>query len=293
MTGRFLEYATDIAERTQAAAIFIYADAVPGKRLEFESEFSDKIWWITKTREETKEEEATGHRVLQVPNVSLTRIGQIKLAVFNALTKGVLRPTDSIVCLSGVDSSGMLDTLIVMNVGEEFEIFSSPTAREAFSDEFDSAVLERTIEIAISLGAEGREGKPVGTIFVVGDGDSCALSFRRANIDPFRGYPSDERNIVDPKLEETVKELATIDGAFVIDGDGTIQAAGIYLKSGSSTAEALPHGLGARHHAAAAITNITKAIAVCVSESTGTVSIFRSGKLLTQIEKPRQRAIQR
>jgi DNA integrity scanning protein DisA with diadenylate cyclase activity len=50
---------------------------------------------------------------------------------------------------------------------------------------------------------------------------------------------------------------------------------------------ALPHGLGTRHEAAAEITVTTGAIALCVSQSTGTISIFRRGRLVTDIQKPR------
>jgi diadenylate cyclase len=105
-------------------------------------------------------------------------------------------------------------------------------------------------------------------------------------INPFHGYPENERNIVDPRLEETIKEFSAIDGAFVIRGDGVILAAGRYLAPGSKLDDQLPQGLGTRHQAAAGITAITRAIALCISQSTGTVSIFKEGRLITDIQKP-------
>ncbi|HDH12876.1 MAG TPA: hypothetical protein ENG83_11890 [Nitrospirae bacterium] len=43
---------------------------------------------------------------------------------------------------------------------------------------------------------------------------------------------------------------------------------------------------GTRHYSAAAITNITSAIAVTVSQSTGDVRIFKGGYPIMEIEKP-------
>ena len=103
-------------------------------------------------------------------------------------------------------------------------------------------------------------------------------------INPFKGYEEAERNILDPRLEETIKEFAALDGAFIVRGDGVVESAGTYLtpKSGG---ENLPSGLGARHRAAAAITQHIRAIAITVSESTGSVSIFQGGELLVTIER--------
>jgi diadenylate cyclase len=73
----------------------------------------------------------------------------------------------------------------------------------------------------------------------------------------------------------------------VIRGDGVLMSAGRYLAPRGQLDPPLPHGLGTRHEAAAQITVTTDAIALCVSQSTGTISIFRRGRLLTDIQKPR------
>ena len=92
---------------------------------------------------------------------------------------------------------------------------------------------------------------------------------------------------MDPFLEETIKEFATIDGAFVIRGDGVVMSAGVFLKP-EKAAEDLPAGLGARHTAAAAITANTAAVSVVVSQSTGVVSVFRNGKRILALEKSKK-----
>jgi DNA integrity scanning protein DisA with diadenylate cyclase activity len=135
----------------------------------------------------------------------------------------------------------------------------------------------RVIEIAGELAEEGREGKPSGTIFVLGDYEQVQHHCQQMIINPFAGYPESDRNILDPSLKETIKELSKLDGAFVIRGNGVIVSAGTYLRTRVPPAE-LPSGLGARHTAAAAITVVSRAVAVVLSESTRRVSIFKSGE---------------
>jgi diadenylate cyclase len=65
-----------------------------------------------------------------------------------------------------------------------------------------------------------------------------------------------------------------------------VLAAGRYLAPPNKLQERLPQGLGTRHEAAASITAVTKAVALCISQSTGTVSIFKDGSLITDIQKP-------
>ena len=127
----------------------------------------------------------------------------------------------------------------------------------------------------------------MGTMFVVGDTDRVLPLTRQLVLNPFKGYPPSERNILDYSLEETIKELATLDGAFIIRGDGVVETCGAYIRTASQEEFELPRGLGTRHHAAAAITAITDSIAVTVSESTGSVTIFRAGRIVTEIQKPR------
>ena len=86
-------------------------------------------------------------------------------------------------------------------------------------------------------------------------------------------------------LEETIKEFAALDGAFVVRGDGVVLTAGTQLLP-TLPFSRLPGGLGTRHSAAAGITASSDAVAICISQSTGTVTIFKSGQLVTDIHRP-------
>jgi DNA integrity scanning protein DisA with diadenylate cyclase activity len=175
---------------------------------------------------------------------------------------------------------------MVLDLGTEIEMFAD-TAADPLPADVLPAVFERLLTLAGELGLEGREGRPVGTIFIVGDSDTVLAQSHQLVINPFHGYPEVERNVLDPRLEETIKEFSAIDGAFIIRGDGVILSAGRYLAPPARLEQPLPQGLGTRHEAAASITVTTGAIALCVSQSTGTITIFKKGRLLTDIPKPR------
>ncbi|GAB4190809.1 MAG: DNA integrity scanning protein DisA nucleotide-binding domain protein [Phycisphaeraceae bacterium] len=282
-----IQSAAAIAEKCPRAKILIYADAAEDAPLERLEPFADRTIYVTKTDTETREQTNLGRHCLTVPNIPLSRTGQIKIAVFLGLSHNLITVGDLVVFLTGQAGSGHFDSIIVTDVGSEFEMYASTDDTAPLPKHIRPAVVDRVIELASELGTEGREGKPVGALFVIGDTQHVLPLTRQLVINPFRGYPEDQRNILDPNLEETIKEFATIDGAFLIRGDGVIETCGAYIKSASQDEYELPRGLGARHHAAAAITSLTDALAVTISESTGTVTVFRKGQVVTEIEKPR------
>jgi diadenylate cyclase len=225
--------------------------------------------------------------VIRIPSVPLTRMNQVKLVVFLALARRLIAVGDVVVCLAGAGDGSELDTLFVARVGHETEMFSYLPCDKAMGFAIRPEVIARIVDLAIELGVEGREGKPVGALFVLGDASRVLRKSRPLILNPFFGYKEEQRNILDPHLEETVKELSTIDGAFIVREDGVIESCGVFLKVSGRSGE-LPSGLGSRHHVAAGITATTDSLAITVSESTGTVTIFRRGKILTAMEKPRR-----
>jgi diadenylate cyclase len=143
----------------------------------------------------------------------------------------------------------------------------------------DHVVTRRVERLAREIAREGREGKPVGCFFVVADPDEITGLTHQLIVNPFLGYPREERNVLDPSLEETIKEFSKIDGAFVIARDGTVESAGTYIAVNPQQLAHRP-GEGTRHASARAVTSVSEAIAVVVSESTGRVSIYARGNLV-------------
>jgi DNA integrity scanning protein DisA with diadenylate cyclase activity len=207
---------------------------------------------------------------------------QIKMATVIGFSQRVLDGGDTFVALSGV-AGDPLDTMVVMRVGKEYELFQS-VDQPKLTEHVRRVVFQRVLTIALELANEGREGKSVGAIFVVGNLRELQKYTEQHIINPFHGYLEKQRNILDDRMKNTVKEFAAIDGAFIIKGNGVIVSAGTTLRPDISGTE-LPQGLGARHASAAAITASTKSIAVTVSESTGAVRLWRRGRMITEIEK--------
>lgn len=149
-------------------------------------------------------------------------------------------------------------------------------------------ILETVIEVAMELGREGREGKPVGTILVLGDHKAVLKSSRSLVFNPFKGYTNQERSILSQGVRDSVKEMAKIDGAMIISDKGIVQAGGQYLDFRASDIQIAP-GLGSRHTAAAAVSRNTKAMAVAISESTGVVRVYVDGSVFLQVN-PRSKS---
>ena len=141
--------------------------------------------------------------------------------------------------------------------------------------------LEHVIVLAVEIAREGREGRRVGTLFTVGDADEVLKRSRNLILDPLYGHPRERKLIADPETRETLKELAQLDGGFVISDDGVAVSACRYINASAEDIR-LPMGLGSRHMAAASISYQTSAVAVVVSESS-VVRVFDNGELISEI----------
>jgi diadenylate cyclase len=147
--------------------------------------------------------------------------------------------------------------------------------------EVDPRVLEQTVSLAVEIAREGREGRKIGTLFVVGDSGEVIKRSKPLILDPLHGHPDDSKQIENPDMRETIKELAQLDGAFLISNAGVVLSAARYIDAASENLD-LPLGLGSRHMAGASISRQTRAVAVVVSESS-MVRMFDDGELVSEI----------
>jgi len=277
-----LESASAIASSCSAKAILVAADALP----DIES-LPKRTVLITRDAldaDRIAKLKPSAQSVIEVPHVELDRLGQVKLAAIIALSNRVIDLNDSAVFLTGPYRS-IIDSIVVMSLGAEYELFDT-TEQPDIDEHIKRAVFHRVLGIALSLGQHGREGKKVGALLVVGDAKHVVEQSEQMILNPFKGYDEKVRNILDDRMTETVKEFSSLDGAFIIRGSGVIETAGARLKAGLS--EGLPSGLGARHAAAAGITANTKSIAITVSESDGTVRVWRAGRMVASFEPSRR-----
>lgn len=211
------------------------------------------------------------------------RLSSLRSAILIGLTRGVLKYNDRICCVGGLPKSNRLDSVVVVDLEREFQSVFTRQG-DILPPSVKPEVLERVLAIALELAVEGREGKPVGSLFVVGDTENVKPYTKPLVLNPFYGYKEEDRNILNPFMDETIKEFSSIDGGFLIREDGVIESAGTYIHAPDHRYE-LPSGLGTRHSAGAAISLATECIAVVVSSSSGQVTLFRRGKMLPLIEK--------
>ncbi|OPY85289.1 MAG: DisA bacterial checkpoint controller nucleotide-binding protein [Smithella sp. PtaU1.Bin162] len=280
-----IDYSVKIIQEVKADALLVCIDVMKDiAALPEETKKALNIIIVVKENEQLPDEVQKYAQKLDIPNVNLTRVGTIKIAIAKGIVSGFFKKGDKIVCLGGVPKFGYSDSIFVIDVGKEFEILTSDYINDII-ESVRPEVFNATLNIACEIAAQGRENKKIGTIFVLGDNEKVLQLSRQMIINPFLGYTEDQRNLLNPELHETIKEFSAIDGAFIIKENGAIVTAGRHLNAALDSRD-FPAGLGSRHIAAAGITNVTKAVAIVISESSGNVSVFKNGKLFVTIEKP-------
>ena len=199
----FLRAAHEVGSRLGVSAILLYCDATRIEALPEGLLNQIPVILVSKAPEKIPAAlKAQAAHVLSVPNIPLTRMSLLKTAVMVGLSSDLLTPADTVLCLTGIEDFSHLDTLLVLDIGHEFEMLSSAEVR-ALSECVQPAIFQAALNLAIELGHQGREGRTLGTIFVLGDVEQVMQLSRQLIINPFKGYAEDERNILDPRLRET------------------------------------------------------------------------------------------
>jgi len=273
-----LREAEKIATSARCQSVLIFGDTFAGG-VELTRTFTNlKTVLVTQAGAESSENEGQVSEFLPIRSFSNHRMSQLRSAILIGLTRGIFGPDELICCVGGLPQSNRFDSILVVDVAREFHTLFSDRAH-SLPPSLRPEVMERVLGIAMELGLEGREGKKVGCLFVLGDTQKVLEFSKPLVLNPFYGYREEDRNVLNPFMDETVKEFSSIDGAFIIRGNGVIEAAGTLLRAPEYPD--LPGGLGARHAAAAAITKSTRSLAIVVSESTGQVTLFSNGDMVS------------
>lgn len=277
-----------VALENDARAVVILAD-VAYDFLSVQRQLERMKIVVASSRDEVQKaaKQAGLHVVALQPEVE-TRQMQLSQALLEAIADDLLHSGDRVIALYASFERDTIDTLSIVDLGDHLEKL---TARDLqrLETQVPLPTLRSVVDLAIEIGREGREGKAVGTMFVVGDNRKTIKLSHEGVHDPFRGYPQRERELRDPRVRESIKELAQLDGAFIISSEGVAISAARILDA-PAQGLTLSKGLGSRHWAAAAISKVTRAVAITVSQSTGTVRLFVGGKVVLRIE-PLDRAM--
>lgn len=282
-TETIVKAAVGIAKKVKAAAILVLTET--GESYEFIMKGRPKIPVIAATaNDETfrnfiKKEKAKTYAIKLLTR-EVSRIAQIEDAIIVAMQKGILNDGDTIVIV-GSTLAGEADSLVISKIDKEKLSFTIYDLIK--TTDIEEEVFEAVVNIALGIGKEGREGRLIGTAFLLGDSEKVLSESTQLILNPFEGHTIGDRIVTSPEMIETVKELAQLEGAFVISSDGVIEAAGRYLNIDTSKVD-IPRGLGTRHAAVAAMTVASDAIGITVSQSGGVIRIFKNGAVVMRIE---------
>jgi DNA integrity scanning protein DisA with diadenylate cyclase activity len=274
----------ELARSLNIAKLIVQADQLRDIRFVGQLRETEQVIWLTRREDKLLKSGSSTDVVLHLPETSLTRMSQLKIGLLLAVMNKHVDMDESVICLSGVAGSERLDTLLIANARRDFPWFRQ-RGIEDIRGLFGTREVVQLIDISLRLAAEGREGRPIGTIFVLGDTEQLRPHLRQLVLNPCQGHPQRELNIHRPEFFETIREFAGLDGAFIVNTKGIVQSAGTYLDAPSKRAKLRP-GLGARHAAALSITAVTDAVAIAISASSGSVTVFHEARPILELERP-------
>ena len=288
-TVALLASSRDLATKVKADLIVVVTDSNVTRKVVEDLNRSTQVLVVTSSERFLRGIEASGvwriHFDADVDDTS--HFERVRTGIVLGMEGGYIRKGSRLVCLTGMVDRKGLDSVFVVDTSTGFEGYDPDSIAELAGD-LPIEVVRSVLDIAVDIGREGREGDPVGALFVIGDTEKVLRHSRSMTFDPFRGYSEREKNITSPDVREGIKEVALMDGAFIIQDDGVVLAAGRYISS-DVKGLMLPKGLGARHVAAASITKNTRAIALAVSETSGSVRAFKRGEIVLRVDPPRRR----
>ena len=233
--------AAKIAKAAECSTILVFTDVFPptlAPRMTF-SNFK-----VVLAGEGVTEEDQAHHRAdatLAVRALSRSRLSQLRAAILLGLTREIFGFQDRVCCIGGIPDSGQLDTVLVVDVDEEFESVIGQ-GDEMLPNDVAAESLESLTAIATELATAGREGKSIGAMFILGDHAEVIKRSKQLILNPFHGYAEEDRNILNPFMDETIKELALIDGAFIVQGNGVVESAGCLIQAKADEID-LPGGM--------------------------------------------------
>jgi len=249
---------------------------------------NEKIIVVADLKEELTGAEEAGLQTVVLGMDEAPVFEKLTQALLEAVADDILAPSAKVVAVYSGFEPRAIDSISFIKLDDHLGRLTARDLRQ-IETSVPLDTLKTVVDLAVEIGREGREGKRVGTLFVVGDTRRVLTKCHPAGFDAVRGYKRNERDLHDARVREAIKEVAPLDGAFIVTADGVVERS-CQIVDIDPTDLTLSKGLGSRHWAAAAISKSTSAIAVVVSESSGTVRIFTNGEVLLRVE-PFRRAM--
>ena len=286
--GRIYDLAVQLSAAAEADALLVMLDGPTDWQKLKSRAGNEKIVVAADLEEELRGAKEEGLEPLVLDMQDAPVFEKLTQALLESVADEILTPNAEVVAIYSGFEQGIIDSISYIRLDEHLGRLTARDLRQ-LETSVPLDTLKMVIDLAVEIGREGREGKRVGTMFVIGDTRRVLNHSHPAGFDAVRGYSRKERNLNDARVREAIKEIAPLDGAFIVSADGTVERS-CQLVDAAHANVTLSKGLGSRHWAAAAISKITNAIAVVVSESNGTVRLFQNGEVMLRVE-PLRRAM--
>ncbi|WP_163339048.1 DNA integrity scanning protein DisA nucleotide-binding domain protein [Desulfopila sp. IMCC35008] len=280
-----VNYSLDLGRDLGISKFLVFAESIQDQRYILQKKETEKIVFLLPRKSKIKDEFYSECSVIYLPDQQLSRSEQFQLGLLIAVINNLVEHDETVLCLTGLVGSLRLDNLLITNLQRDNKWFQNHAYETVPVDILRSREFVRLLDISLKLAKQGREGKKIGTIFVLGDQKSFEKYMKPMILNPFYGHPLKKRNIHNSDLFETIREFATLDGAFVVDNKGAIQNAGVYLSPPNNKQVKLLKGYGARHTVAALFSAATDSLTITISESSSQVTVFFKGGAILQFNQ--------
>jgi diadenylate cyclase len=278
----FLNHCFTLADTVGVEKILIQTDSVEDLKRVVNLRNNKHIIWLTTNCQLEQFQTRTSDEILSLQLDSIRGAAVRSMGLILAVLRGVIKPDETILCLYNSIADTSLDSLTLTNPKSRLHIMKEldlATMRELIAPE----VFVRLINILSRFAIEGREGTPIGTIIILGEPERMKNYIQQFILNPCKGHREVDKNVLNDSFVETFRELAALDGAFIVNRLGVVDSAASYLTAPGKTIDLRP-GLGARHAAAAAMTSKTESVAMVLSQSSGNITVFYGGNELFEIE---------
>jgi DNA integrity scanning protein DisA with diadenylate cyclase activity len=283
-----IEHAFALARELKIRKILIQADELRDQRWVRQHQQDEILIWLSSSKKTVPQADGRTSYLLELPGPGLSRMDQIQIGLMMAVCQRLVGVDETVATLTGLVGSNRLDNLLIANPRRDHAWLR----KHSFSPRQGKLLRSREyftlLEIALRFAREGREGKSIGTAFVLGDLKALKPYLRQLILNPCQGHPQKARSIHRPDFIETLREWAALDGAFVIDRKGVVERAGAYLAPPPSRRRIhVRKGQGARHTSASAMTAACNALAVVLSESSSSVTVYHRGGVVLELNQRR------
>ena len=148
-----------------------------------------------------------GLKTLALNKEKAPLLERLQHALLEAAADELIRTNGEVVAVYRGFQQNRLDSISHLQLDERMRRLTSRDL-QMLESRVPLQTIKVVVDLAAQIGREGREGKPVGTLFVVGDTRKVVEHSNDSGVDPFRGYNKKHRNLLDARVQEDAKEIA-------------------------------------------------------------------------------------